>query len=365
MTRIRFGVVGCGKIGKRHAERIRQNRDTELVGVYDIVPERAECFAETYKCQRFDTYDELLRAELDIVNICTPSGLHASMSLEALEAGKHVLCEKPMTTCLVDADEVIQAEKASGKRFFLVKQNRFNPPVKALKECAKDGRLGNILFMGCSVFWNRTRQYYAADDWRGTMVLDGGALMTQCSHFLDLMVWIGGAVRVVNAQMSNLAHPYIETEDTGVVNLEFMNGAQGVLQYTTAAYKENLEGSLAVLGSSGTIKVGGQYLNTLAHWSVEGCEAPILEKGAEPNDYGTYKGSMSNHDKVIDNVVRVLNGLEQIATNSAQGRESIEVMQAAYVSALSGRRVGLPLAGDDYSFRIGEHPPLSGHRKAR
>jgi predicted dehydrogenase len=197
------------------------------------------------------------------------------------------------------------------------------------------------------------------------MVLDGGALMTQCSHFLDLMVWIGGAVRVVNAQMSNLAHPYIETEDTGVVNLEFMNGAQGVLQYTTAAYKENLEGSLAVLGSSGTIKVGGQYLNTLAHWSVEGCEAPILEKGAEPNDYGTYKGSMSNHDKVIDNVVRVLNGLEQIATNSAQGRESIEVMQAAYVSALSGRRVGLPLAGDDYSFRIGEHPPLSGHRKAR
>jgi UDP-N-acetyl-2-amino-2-deoxyglucuronate dehydrogenase len=364
MTKVHFGILGCGKIGKRHAERILQNRDAKLVGVYDILPERAELFATTYGCRRFSTPEELLRSKLDVVNICTPSGLHASMSVEVLNAGKHVLCEKPMTTCLVDADNVIETEKASGKRFFLVKQNRFNPPVKALKECVRDGRLGNILFMGCSVFWNRTRQYYTEDDWRGTMALDGGALMTQCSHFLDLMVWIGGAVRAVSSDMSNLAHPYIETEDTGVVSLEFKNGAQGLLQYTTNTHRENLEGSLTVLGSSGTVKVGGKYLNTLEHWSVEGCQAPVIEKGAEPNDYGTYKGSMSNHDKVIDNVIRVLNGLEQIATNSVQGRESVEVMQAAYISALADRKVVLPLVGSDYSFRITEHPPLSGHRKA-
>ncbi|UCG42183.1 MAG: Gfo/Idh/MocA family oxidoreductase [candidate division WOR-3 bacterium] len=365
MTRVRFGILGCGKIGRRHAEHILRNRDAMLVGVYDIVPERAESFATTYKCRRFNSFEESLHAELDVVNVCTPSGLHASMSVDALMAGKNVLCEKPMTICLGDADQVVRAERTSGKRFFLVKQNRFNPPVKALKECVRSGRLGRILFMGCSVLWNRTREYYIEDDWRGTMALDGGALMTQCSHFLDLMLWIGGAVRAVDARMHNLAHPYIETEDTGMVSLEFSSGAQGVLQYTTATHKENFEGALTALGTTGTIKVGGQYLNLLEYWSVEGCETPVLETGAGPNDYGTYRGSMSNHDKVIDNVIRVLNGLEQIATNSAQGRESIEVMQAAYISAITARRVAIPLTGDDYTFRIGEHLPLSGRRKTK
>jgi predicted dehydrogenase len=196
------------------------------------------------------------------------------------------------------------------------------------------------------------------------MALDGGALMTQCSHFLDLMLWIGGEVHSVSAVMRNLAHPYIETEDTGLVTVRFLSGALGSLQYTTNVYRENLEGSMLVLGSSGSIKVGGQYLNTLERWDVDGWEVPVLERSAQANDYGTYRGSMSNHDKVIDNVIQTVRGKEQATVSSQQGRKSVEVLQAAYISAITGREVELPLCGTDYRFKVGEQPPLSGHRKS-
>jgi len=202
------------------------------------------------------------------------------------------------------------------------------------------------------------------DDWKGTMALDGGALVTQCSHFLDLMIWIGGPIRSVFARMQNLAHPYIETEDTGFVILHFKNGAIGSLQYTMNVYERNLEGSMTVIGTDGTIRVGGEYLNTLDEWNVKGIRMPVLEEGAEANDYGTYKGSMSNHDKVIENVCEVLFDGAEIAANSLQGRDSIEVLQAAYISSIEHQEIYLPLRGAHYKFKIDEEPPLSGHRKA-
>jgi UDP-N-acetyl-2-amino-2-deoxyglucuronate dehydrogenase len=364
-NKVRFAVVGCGRIGTRHAEHIVNNKRAQLIAVCDIVKEKADALAQKYCVRTFYDYDDLLKQkkDFDVVNVCTPSGLHAEMSIKGLRSGFHVLCEKPMTLNLADADEIIKTEKASGKKFFLVKQNRYNPPIKVLKDVVYNQKLGKINMINCNVHWNRRRQYYEEADWRGTMKLDGGALMTQCSHFLDLMVWIGGKVKSVSANMFNLNHGYVETEDTGFITLVFENGAVGTLHYTTAVYNKNLEGSMTILGEKGTVKVGGEYLNVLDFWSVEGMEKPELEPGNPANDYGTYKGSMSNHDKVIENVVSVLLDKEQIATNSLQGRESIEVMQAAYISALTNKLIQLPLKGDYYNFKLDQQPPLSGNKK--
>jgi len=363
--KIRFAIVGCGRIGIRHVEHIVNNKRAQLIAVCDIVKEKADALAQKYGVKAFYDYDDMLKLKkgFDVVNVCTPSGLHAVMSIKGLKKGFHVLCEKPMTLNLVDAESIIKAEKESGKKFFLVKQNRYNPPIKVLKNAVYNNKLGKINMINCNVHWNRRKQYYDEADWRGTMKLDGGALMTQCSHFLDLMVWIGGKVKSVSANMFNLNHDYVETEDTGIITLVFENGAIGTLHYTTAVYNKNLEGSMTVLGEKGTIKVGGEYINVLEFWSVEGMEKPELEPGNPANDYGTYKGSMSNHDKVIENVVRVLLDGEQIATNSLQGRDSIEIMQAAYISALKNKPIRLPLKGDDYDFKLDEQPPLSGNKK--
>ncbi len=363
MDKIRFAVIGYGNIGTRHAKHIAANPRATLVAICDIDKGKADAGAKLYSCKSAYDIRDVLDMDVDVINICTPSGLHAEMSILVLQAGKNVVCEKPMTLNLSDADRVIDAEKKSGKKFFLVKQNKYNPPIKALKNVVFNDRLGKIVLLHCDVFWNRRKEYYMQAPWRGTMDLDGGALMTQCSHFLDLMVWIGGPVKSVYANMMNISHPYIEIEDTGFINLVFENGAIGSLQYTTSVYEKNMEGSMTVLGNKGSVKIGGEYLNTLDYWNVEHEEKPALEKGAEANDYGAYKGSMSNHDKVIENVINALNNTETIMTNSTQGRESIEVMQAAYLSVIEHKEIHLPLRGVHYKFKINEEPPLSGKKK--
>lgn len=363
MKKIKFGIVGCGKIGSRHAEKISENKRAELVAVCDIIKERADAIGNKYNCKIYYDFDDILKEDIDVINICTPSGLHAEMCIKVLKSSKHVLCEKPMTLNLEDADRIIKVEKENGKKFFVVKQNRYNPPIKVLKDCVYNGKLGDITYINCNVLWNRRKDYYMGDEWRGTMKLDGGALMTQCSHFLDLLIWIGGKVKKVYASMANLTHPYIETEDVGIITLHFENGCIGSLQYTNTVYRKNMEGSMTVLGTKGTIKVNGEYLNTLDFWDVENVPRPKIEKSSEANDYGTYKGSMSNHDKVIENVIEVLLNGAEIATNSSQGRESIEVMQAAYLSALKNKQIELPLKEENYYFKLNENPPLSGNKK--
>ena len=365
--KVRFAIVGCGRIGARHAAHVAANPRAELAAVCDVVPARARAFAAEYGGTPCAALAEALALSVDVVSICTPSGLHAAMAAAALDAGAHVLCEKPMALNLADCDRVVAAEARSGRRFFLVKQNRYNAPMRALKDAVWNRRLGRLALIAADVLWNRGRAYYAADAWKGTMAEDGGALMTQCSHFLDLMVWIGGPVAAVSARMANLDHPYIETEDTGVVSLRFASGALGALAYTTCTYPRTYEGSITVLGSAGTVRVGGEYLNALERWDVRGAprpegadEAPLL-----PGADGGYKGSTSRHGDVIENVIAVLRDGEEIKTNSAQGRESIAVMQAAYLSALAGgREVPLPLTGADAAFKLDEQPPLGGRRKS-
>ncbi|RLF54778.1 MAG: gfo/Idh/MocA family oxidoreductase [Thermoplasmata archaeon] len=351
---VRFAVIGYGNIGSRHVAFLSEVEGAVVHYVCDKDEERAKKGAEMAGCRHCTDIREVLDDDdVDVVDICTPSGLHADMSVMAMEAGKHALSEKPMALSLKDADRVIEAERRTGRKYFLVKQNRYNPPVAALREMLDTGRMGEVFLISSDVFWNRRKSYYEDSKWRGTLELDGGALFTQSSHFVDLIIWIGGKPVRVEAFMENVDHPYIETEDTGTIRMEFENGAVAVMNYTTAAFGQNLEGSITVLGRKGSIKVGGKYLNELTEWNVEGVERPELPPGRPPNTYkGGYQGSMSNHDKVLRNVVETLRGNSRIAVNSTEGRLTVEVMQAAHISALERRPVELPLRGKDEDFDL-------------
>jgi predicted dehydrogenase len=349
---LKVGIIGCGKIAKKHIKFLEENPNTKVIAVCDNKEERAKnASIATGNVPYYLNYNEMLQKEdMDIVHICSPSGLHPSMSIDCLKSGFHVLCEKPMALNLRDADKMIEAERESGKKLFIVKQNRFNPPIMVLKDVIYKRFIGDVHTIISQVLWNRRQDYYDEEPWRGTLSLDGGALYTQSCHFLDLMIWIGGRVKSVYAKMNNFTHPNIETEDTGTLILTFESGAKGILNYTTSVFEKNCEGSITVLGTKGTIKVGGEYLNELEHWHVEGYPCPKLPESAPANDYGSYKGSMSNHDKVIQNVVDVLFNNATITTSSLQGRKSIEVMQAAHISARTNKEIFLPLGGEEYNF---------------
>ena len=246
MEKIKFAIVGCGRIAQRHAEHI--NTYGILSAVCDVVPERAQTLADKYKARVYASIEELLFAEkgIDVVSVCSPNGLHASHSIKALKAGFHVLCEKPMAISVHDCGEMINAAEKANRRLFAIKQNRFNPPVAAVKQAMDEGRLGRIYSIQLSCFWNRNEDYYQ-NSWKGTRDLDGGTLYTQFSHFIDLLYWMFGDVKNVQAFMSNYAHKNtIEFEDTGVVILEFYDGAIGTVNYTVNSYQKNMEGSLNI-----------------------------------------------------------------------------------------------------------------------
>jgi len=360
MVEVRFSVIGHGNIGSRHVRYLKEMDGAVVHSVCDIDEERAREGADEAGTGYHTSFGEVLRdPEVDVVDICTPSGLHADMSIRALEAGKNVLSEKPMALTLDEADRIIEAEKRSGKRYFLVKQNRYNPPVAILKELVERGALGEIFMISSNVFWNRRKSYFTDEPWRGTLDLDGGALFTQCSHFVDLILWIGGIPKRVSAQMANVDHPYIDVEDLGCVRMDFARGCIGVLNYTTAIFDRNMEGSISVLGTKGSVRIGGKYLNEVTEWNVEKVDMPEIPPGGPPNMYkGGYQGSMSSHDKVLKNVLGVLSKGETIAVTAGQGRLTVEVMQAAHMSTLYNRSVNLPLRGKEASFDMRKTPPF-------
>ena len=264
MTRkINIAIVGCGRIAQRHAEHI--NKFANLIAVCDIDKNKAIEIAEKYGSKYFTNIDDLLSANLDIevVSICSPNGLHAEHSIKALNAKCHVLCEKPMAINVNDCGEMIKAAERNNRRLFAIKQNRFNPPVAAVKEAIDKGVFGKIYSIQLSCFWNRNQDYYK-NSWKGTIDLDGGTLYTQFSHFIDLLYWIIGDVKTVYALSDNYAHSdTIEFEDTGVIALKFHSGALGTINYTVNSFNKNMEGSLTIFAEKGTVKIGGQYLNEL------------------------------------------------------------------------------------------------------
>jgi predicted dehydrogenase len=290
---------------------------------------------EQYGAAVFNSVDDMLAAGLamDVVSICSPNGLHTKHSVQCLNAGYHVLCEKPLAIRVQDCGEMIQAAERNNRRLFAIKQNRFNPPVAAVKNAIDEGRLGRIMSVQLTCFWNRNPDYYA-NSWKGTKDLDGGTLYTQFSHFVDLLYWMVGDVRNVQAYMGNYAHQgIIEFEDTGAVILEFHNGAIGTINYTVNSYQKNMEGSLTIFGEKGTVKIGGQYLNELEYQNIADFRIENLPEGNKANNYGNYQGSMSNHDKVYENLVQVLEHNASITTNAFEGLKTVEIIDKIYRSA--------------------------------
>jgi UDP-N-acetyl-2-amino-2-deoxyglucuronate dehydrogenase len=239
-----------------------------------------------------------------------------------------------MALTVQDCGEMIKAAEKANRRLFAIKQNRFNPPVVAIKNAMDEGRLGKIYSIQLSCFWNRNVDYYH-NSWKGTLNLDGGTLYTQFSHFIDLLYWMIGDVKQVKAMMNNSNHQgIIEFEDTGVVILEFYNGAIGTINYTVNSYKKNMEGSLTIFGEKGTVKIGGQYLNELEYQEIDGFRIENLPEGNKANNYGNYQGSMSNHDKVYDNLIEVLQNNGSISTSSFEGLKTVEIIEKIYREAI-------------------------------
>lgn len=332
-NKIKFAIIGCGRIAQRHAEHI--SNFGQLTAVCDIVEEKAEQLAKEYSVNAYHTIEELLKHEksTDVISICSPNGLHAEHSILALNQGFHVLCEKPMAIDVHDCGKMIQAAEKNNRRLFAIKQNRFNPPVAAVKRAIDEGRFGKIYSVQLNCFWNRNEDYYA-NSWKGSKEIDGGTLYTQFSHFIDLLYWLIGDVKRVNAYMNNYHHKgIIEFEDTGVVSLEFYNGAIGGINYTVNSYGGNMEGSLTIFGEKGTVKIGGQYLNELEYQNIKDFKFENLPEGNKANNYGHYQGSMSNHDEVYKNVVDVLSHGGSIITNSFEGLKTVEIIDKIYQSA--------------------------------
>jgi len=334
MNKLKFIIIGCGRIGGRHAAQIVKYGD--LVAVCDVVKERADQLGKQYNVNIYYDIDEVLNSEksIDVVSICTPNGLHADHTIKALKHGFHVLCEKPMSINVHDCGRMILEAERANRRLFIVKQNRFNPPVQVIKELIDKGTLGKIFSVQLNCFWNRNKEYYNESDWKGTLNLDGGTLFTQFSHFIDLLYYMIGDIKELHAFTGNYNHSKeIEFEDTGVVALRFYNGAIGSINYTVNSYQRNMEGSLTIFAEKGTVKIGGQYLNELEYHNIEGVEIKDLPKGNPPNKYGKYEGSMSNHDQVYKNLVEVLVDGGVIATNGFEGLKTVEIIDKIYTNA--------------------------------
>lgn len=330
---IKFAIVGCGRIAQRHAEHI--NKFGILAAVCDTDKIKADTLGKMYNASIYYSIDDLLKSEkeVDVISVCSPNGLHASHSIMALKAGFHVLCEKPMAISVHDCGEMIKTAEHYNKRLFAIKQNRFNPPIVAIKQAIEENRLGKIYSIQLSCFWNRNEDYYQ-NSWKGTKDLDGGTLFTQFSHFIDLLYWLIGDIKRVYAMTGNFNHQEsIEFEDTGVIAAEFYNGALGTINYTVNSFGKNMEGSLTIFGEKGTVKVGGQYLNELEYQNIENYKIENLPEGNKANNYGNYQGSMSNHDKVYQNVIDVLKNGGAISTNSFEGLKTVEIIDKIYTSA--------------------------------
>ncbi len=330
---VRFAIVGCGRIAQRHAEHI--NNQGTLMAVCDVVKQRADDMAAKYGARAYYDIKDLLANEkdIDVVSICSPNGLHSTHSIQALKAGFNVLCEKPMATSVHDCGEMIKVAEQANKRLFAIKQNRFNPPVAAVKKAIDEGRLGKIYSVQLSCFWNRNPDYYA-NSWKGTKDMDGGTLYTQFSHFIDLLYWLVGDIRNVSTYMANYSHKdIIEFEDTGVAIVEFYNGAIGTVNYTVNSYEKNMEGSLTIFAEKGTVKIGGQYLNELEYQNIKDYRIDNLPEGNKANNYGSYQGSMSNHDNVYENLIDVLTNNASISTSAFEGLKTVEIIDKMYSAA--------------------------------
>lgn len=329
---IKFAVVGCGHIGKRHAEMIARHPECALVALCDVRPAE-ETGVAAMGVPVFADMDAMLAAVpgIDVVNICTPNGLHAPQSIKALEARKHVVCEKPMALTKASCEAVLYKALQVHRTVFGVMQNRYSPPSQWIKDVVDQGLLGDIHLVQVNCYWNRDERYYKPGSWKGTADLDGGTLFTQFSHFIDILYWLFGDITDIRGRFADFNHQDLTAfEDSGLVTFRFLNGGMGCLNYSTAVWDRNLESSLTVIGSKGSVKIGGQYMDKVEHCHIQGYTMPDLAPTNPANDYGAYKGSANNHGYIIDNVVDTLKGRNTMTTNALEGLKVVEIIERIY-----------------------------------
>jgi len=331
---INFAVIGYGHIGKRHAEMIRSHNRCRLVAVCDVKPEMEAHAHDQHGVPLFADAAAMLQAkveEVDVVSVCTPNGLHAAHSILALEHRKHVVCEKPMGLTKADCESVIFKALQVSRQVFCVMQNRYSPPSVWLKEVVSSGVLGQVFMVHINCYWNRDDRYYKSSDWKGSLELDGGPLFTQFSHFVDIMYWLFGDITDIRARFHNFNHHYnTDFEDSGQVNFAFRNGGLGSINYSTSVWDSNLESSMTIIGSKGSIKVGGQYMEKVEWCHIQDYTMPELPPANPPNDYGPYKGSAANHGFIFQNVVDTLEDGGIATTNALEGLKVVEIIERIY-----------------------------------
>lgn len=330
-SKIKFAVVGCGHIGKRHAEMIVRHPEAQLVALCDVRPK--EETGVTQDVPYFQDMDRMLAEvpAIDVVNICTPNGLHAEQSIKALEKRKHVVCEKPMALTKASGEALIYKALQVHRTVFGVMQNRYSPPSHWIKDVIEKGILGRIYLVQVNCYWNRDARYYKKGTWKGSADLDGGTLFTQFSHFIDLLYWLFGDITDIEGRFADFNHKGLTAfEDSGLVNFRFLRGGIGCLNYSTAVWDRNLESSMTIIAEKGSVKIGGQYMDRVEYCHIDGYTMPELAPTNPANDYGAYKGSANNHGFIIDNVVDTLKGRNTLTTNALEGLKVVEIIERIY-----------------------------------
>ncbi len=340
--KVRFALVGCGRIAANHFGALEKHADrAELVAVCDIDPAALEAAAKRTGARPYSSLDEMLDdTNADIVILTTPSGLHAEQTIKIAASGKHVMTEKPMATRWKDGLSMIKACDDANVRLFVVKQNRRNATLQLVKQAVEQNRFGRIYMVNINVFWTRPQEYYDSAAWRGTWEFDGGALMNQASHYVDLLDWLIGPIESLQAYTGTLARN-IEVEDSAVVSVRWRSGALGSMNVTMLTYPRNFEGSITILGEKGTVRLGGVAVNEIQHWEFD--TAHESDAKVQEASYETTSVYGFGHPLYYDNVIKVLRGEAEPETDGREGLKSLEVLIAAYLSSRDGKRVALPL----------------------
>jgi predicted dehydrogenase len=339
VAKTRFALIGCGSIANKHVIALSRLKNAKLVGAFDINDEAANTFEKKHHISTFSSVEEMIsKTKPDVLNILTPSGLHAKNVLELIPYGKHFVVEKPLALRLDHIDQIIEKCDSRKIKIFVVQQNRFNPPIKKLKEALEKGRFGKLVLGTVRVRWCRDQAYYNQRSWRGTWEHDGGVFTNQASHHIDMLIWLMGGVDRVMAKI-NTSLVNIEAEDTGVAILKFRNGALGILEATTATRPKDLEGSISILGEKGSVEIGGFFMNELKTWNFlenDSMDTEIWNKYSRvPNEPAW------NHTQFFKDVIYSLTNGTKGLIDGLEGRNSVELINAIYESAETGREVAL------------------------
>lgn len=343
---MKFALIGCGRISPNHIAAAISNK-LEIVGMCDIVPEYIHDKVvkfELYDAPQYLDYHEMLEKEKpELVAIATESGKHAAIALDCIDAGCNVIIEKPIALSLSDADRIIENAREKGVKVCASHQNRFNKSVQKIREALEKERFGRLLYGTAHIRWARDYEYYSRANWRGTWEQDGGALMNQCIHNIDLLRWMmGDEIEEVMGMTDRLKHPYIECEDLGIALVKFKNGSYGIIEGTTDIYPKNLEETLYIFGEKGTVKAGGQSVNVIEEWRFSDMLDDPKDVKARfhenpPNVYGF------GHTPLYADMIDAIKNDRAPYVDGEAGRRALELVLAIYKSAAEGQPVKFPL----------------------